>query len=83
MLKLVAVTEDGEVNYFEETINGSRSSPSNPTKVIRVVDEEADVIKIVAARFNKDMKIQIVYGSELRYGFDHVVCTEICKLAAN
>jgi len=73
--RLLCVTEENDVNVFEELLSNSRanSSPLMPFKVIKISNEQGQPIPIKAAKFVNANKICLAYGKQSAF---HVVNLE-------
>jgi len=71
--RLLCVTEENDVNVFEEMLSNSskaNNSPLMPIKVIKISNEQGQPIPIKAAKFVDASKICLAYGKQSAF---HVV----------
>ncbi|XP_065345483.1 WD repeat-containing protein 43-like [Cloeon dipterum] len=76
-VKLSAVTEEGSLCIFSETLNGKCKTPSKPSLTIQIATNEVtansdiELLRILAAKFPKNAnEIFIAYGEA------HILCFE-------
>ncbi|XP_076799929.1 WD repeat-containing protein 43-like [Clavelina lepadiformis] len=74
---LLSLTQDGEVAIFCHALNGPLKKPLSPTRTIKVVTEDAVLLNIISATFDKkkdgDSPVVIVaYGSDYNVAFEQI-----------
>lgn len=78
---VLCLTDEGELNIFQQKLNGSLKMSKEPveaTKVVKIAadGDDAHVISIQAARFSDHDKIELVYGNNFKFAFDTLILSE-------